>query len=212
MVGALEYRLQIVWRDFQHTRKLFGGQDAVADVVLLMELHCTHRVLGGSSTLQFNEALAGHVEHVLQAGELSIGRSRGGTTPIDGLASHAKGFIAFDGCGGDLRQAFTPKDVRKLLDARGIPIPGSFILACILQISIGQLIKSGGDWFTPFEKFPLRNLDLALTQHRLSQALVRAAALAFTATTDVIVDPVHPLLFIDPIVALLSSRLASQQS
>lgn len=63
----------------------------LADVMLLKEFHCTHRVLGGSPTLQFNEALAGHGEHVLQASELSIERSWGGTTPIDGLACRAKG-------------------------------------------------------------------------------------------------------------------------
>jgi hypothetical protein len=111
--------------------------------------------------------------------------------------------------GGDLHQAFTLEDFRKLLDAHGIPIPGSFVLAGILQRSIGQLINSGGDGFTPFEKCPLHNLDLALTQDRLSQALVRADALAFTVAADIIADPVDPCLLKPPVVALPASLLTS---
>ena len=53
----------------------------------------------GDPTLQFTKALASHVEHVLQAGELLIDSRRGEAMLIDGLACHAKGFIAFDGWG-----------------------------------------------------------------------------------------------------------------
>ena len=70
-----------------------------------------------------------------------------------------------------------------------------------------QFVKRRGDWSFFLKEFPLSYLHLPLSQHRLSQTLVRPDALPLSMTINIIINPVDDLLLYTPIPSPSSSNV-----
>jgi hypothetical protein len=57
VVSTPKHRPEILWRDIQHTLKLFRGQDAIGNVLIVEEGDCTDRVLAEPTTFQLTKPL-----------------------------------------------------------------------------------------------------------------------------------------------------------
>src|SRR4030095_9751430 len=83
---------------------------------------------------QLDEPFAGHSEHMLQTGQLTIERSGPGMATVDGRARHAECLITLNSGRCYLGEALAVKYLAQLLNAGCIPVPGLLIAARILQI------------------------------------------------------------------------------